>query len=199
MKGEQAFEEVFPEIKADFLDGYHHTVYYFDKSNTRFYMLNSDHPGENHRISDKQLNWITANQANQITNQIYFIHEPAYPTGTHVGSSLDVDKLQRDKFWQIVDNSSNPIVFCGHEHDYSRRHINSDFNETVSGEAFRFGRSVAQITVGTFGAPVYSQYKDTKNVDVPPIPEYHYAIVDINQNQIHVTVYNLDGKIIDEF
>ncbi len=45
-KGEQAFEEVFPEFKANFLKGYHKTVYCFDKNNTQFYMLNSNHPGE---------------------------------------------------------------------------------------------------------------------------------------------------------
>lgn len=199
LKGEQAFEEVFPEIKANFLDGYHHTVYYFDKANTRFYMLNSDHPGENHMISDTQLNWIKTNSDAGKANEIYFFHEPAYPTGAHLGSSLDSNKLQRDKLWQVVDSSSNPIVFCGHEHNYSRRHINSDFDETVSGQTFRFEKSVSQITVGTFGAPVYSQYKDKKNVDVPPIPKYHYAIVDINQSKIHVTVYDLDGNIIDQF
>jgi hypothetical protein len=162
-------------------------------------MLNSDHPGENHRISDAQLNWVKANHADGITNQIYFVHEPAYPTGAHVGSSLDTDKLQRDKFWQIVDSSVNPIIFCGHEHDYTRRHIDSSFNETVNGQTFQFGRSVYQVTVGTFGAPVYSEYSDKKNVDIPPIPVYHYAIVDINQGKIHVTVYDLDGKIIDQF
>jgi hypothetical protein len=198
-KGEQAFEEVFPETEAVFLDGYHHTVYYFDKDGVRFTMLNSDHPGENHRISDAQLNWVKANHADGITNQIYFVHEPAYPTGAHVGSSLDTDKLQRDKFWQIVDSSVNPIIFCGHEHDYTRRHIDSSFNETVNGQTFQFGRSVYQVTVGTFGAPVYSEYSDKKNVDIPPIPVYHYAIVDINQGKIHVTVYDLDGKIIDQF
>jgi len=45
IKGEEAFQEVFPEIKGSFLEGYHNTVYYFDNSTTRFYMLNSNHPG----------------------------------------------------------------------------------------------------------------------------------------------------------
>ena len=103
-KGEQAFEEVFPEIKANFLKGYHKTVYYFDKNNTRFYMLNSNHPGEDHIISDTQLNWIKANTDPAKNHNFYFFHEPAYPTGSHVGSSLDVNKLQRDKLWEIIDH-----------------------------------------------------------------------------------------------
>ena len=95
--------------------------------------------------------------------------------------------------------SENPMVFCGHEHNYTRRHINSDFNETINGQAFKFNKLVYQVTTGTFGAPLYKGYTDKKNVDVPPIPEYHFAIVDVNESKVKVTVYNLDGKIIDHF
>lgn len=198
-EGEQAFEEVFSEIKADFLEGYHKTVYYFDNNNARFYMLNPNHPGEDHMISDTQQNWIKSNTDTTKKYNFYFIHEPAYPTGSHVGSSLDANKLQRDKLWQIIDSSENPMVFCGHEHNYTRRHINSDFNETVDGQAFEFNKLVYQVTTGTFGAPIYTDYTDKKNVDVPPIPEYHFAVVDVNNNKVSVTVYNLDGKVIDSF
>ena len=197
--GEQAFEEVFSEFKANFLEGYHKTVYYFDKNNTRFYMLNSNHPGEDHIISDTQLNWIKANTNPVIKHNFYFFHEPAYPTGSHVGNSLDLNKLQRDKLWEIIANAENPMVFCGHEHNYTRRHINSDFNETINGQTFKFNKLVYQVTTGTFGAPIYKNYIDKKNVDIPPIPEYHFAVVDVNESKVKVTVYNLDGKIIDHF
>lgn len=197
--GEQAFESVFPEFKANPLEGYHRTVYYFDSGNARFYMLNSNHPGEDHIISNKQLNWIEASKDPGKKENFYFFHEPAYPTGAHVGSSLDVIKLQRDKLWEIIDRSENPMVFCGHEHNYSRRHINSDYDETVETQAFKFTKSVFQVTTGTFGAPVYTGFVDKKNVDVPPVPEYHYAIVDVNEGKIKVKVYNLDGKEIDSF
>ncbi len=197
--GELAFEEVFSEIKANFLEGYHNTVYYFDKNDTRFYMLNSNHPGEGHIISDAQLNWIKANTDTNKKHNLYFFHEPAFPSGSHVGSSLDANQLQRDKFWEIIDQSVNPIAFCGHEHNYTRRHINSDFNETINGRAFKFSKLVYQVTTGTFGAPVYKDYTDKKNVDVPPIPEYHFTVIDISNNKIQITVYNLDGKVLDQF
>lgn len=198
-KGEQAFEEVFSEIKAKILEGYHKTVYYFDNDNTRFYMLNSNHPSEEHTISDVQLNWVKANMASVNTHNFYFFHEPAYPTGSHIGSSLDVNRLQRDKLWKIIDNTTKPMVFCGHEHNYTRRHINSDFNETINGQDFQFTKLIYQVTTGTFGAPLYKGYMDKKDVDVPPIPEYHFAIVDVYKNEVEVTVYNLDGNIIDHF
>lgn len=198
-EGEQAFEEVFTEIKANFLEGYHKTVYYFDKNSSRFFMLNSNHPGEDHTISDTQLNWIKANTDPAKKHNFYFFHEPAYPTGSHVGSSLDVNKLQRDKLWEVIDNSENPMVFCGHEHYYTRRHINSDFNETIDDQTFKFSKLVYQVTTGTFGAPLHKKYTEKKGVDIPPIPEYHFAIVDVSNNKIEVTVYNLSGGVIDHF
>ncbi|NLI90763.1 MAG: hypothetical protein GX434_00765 [Peptococcaceae bacterium] len=190
---------MFPEFQANFLEGYQKTVYYFDKGNTRFYMLNSNYPGEEHLISDTQINWINSNMNSEKRYTFYFFHEPAYPTGAHVSSSLDVNKLQRDKLWGIIDRSPNPIVFCGHEHNYSRRHIDHNFNETIAGQTFLFSQSIYQVTIGTFGAPVYLSYTDKKNVDVPPIPQYHFAVIDLNSDNILVTVYNLNGQIIDRF
>jgi len=198
-RGEQAFEDVFSDIDANFLDDYHKTVYYFDRYNTRFFMLNSSHHGEKNMISDTQLNWVVENTDKTKMHNVYFFHQPAYPTGAHIGSSLDVNRLQRDKLWQVIDNSESPIVFCGHEHNYSRRHIDSSFSENVDGQSFRFSKSVYQITAGTFGGFPSFFYGDTKGVDVPPIPEYSYAVVDVYENAIHVTVYNLEGKIIDDF
>lgn len=197
--GEKAFGEVFSEINANLLKGYNNTVYYFDSGNTRFYMLNSNHPGESHIISDAQLNWIKGNSTPNKLHNIYFFHEPAYPTGAHIGNSLDANPLQRDKLWEIIDNSKGSIAFCGHEHNYTRRHINSDFNETINGRAFNFKQLIYQVTTGTFGAPIYKDYKDKRNVDVPPIPEYNFAVVDIRDGKVNVTAYNVDGEIIDQF
>ncbi|MGE5631920.1 MAG: metallophosphoesterase family protein, partial [Caulobacteraceae bacterium] len=178
---------------------YHKTVYYFDKNNIRFFMLNSNHPGETHMISDKQLNWVKANLDPAKKHNFYFFHEPAYPTGPHVGNSLDVKKRQRDKLWEIIDRSQNPMVFCGHEHFYTRRHINSDFNKTVNGHTFKFNKLVYQVTTGSFGAPLYKGYTERKDIDVLPISEYHFAIVDVNKDKVKVIVYNLEGKVIDRF
>ncbi|MDP4090316.1 MAG: metallophosphoesterase [Bacillota bacterium] len=199
LEGEKAFGEVFSEFKANFLEGMNKTVYFFDSSECRFYMLNSNHSGESHTISSRQLDWVKTNTDPGKLHNFYFFHEPAYPTGPHIGSSLDADKMMRDKLWEAIDRSNGPMVFCGHEHFYTRRHINSDFNETVNGQSFNFIKSVYQVTTGTFGAPFYHEYLDKRNVDVPPVAEYHYAIVDIIKDKIQVTVYNLDGKAIDSF
>ncbi len=197
--GEKAFAEVFPEFKASFMEGYNRTVYYFDQGNTRFFMLNSDHPGEVHTISSIQQTWVKNNIDSGKAHNLYFIHEPAYPTGDHVGSSLDANLTLRNSLWKLFDTSAAPMAFCGHEHFYSKRHIDSSFNEKSDAKDLTFQKSIYQITTGGFGAPHYTGYTSKKGVDVPPIPEYHYIIVDINENKIKLTVYNIDNKIIDQF
>lgn len=197
--GEKAFGEVFKEFKAVFLGEYGRTVYYFDCGNSRFFMLNTDYPGEIHMVSDKQLDWVKDNLDPSKKHTFFFMHEPPYPTGSGVGSSLDSKRFQRNKLWTLIDSSNNPMVFCGHEHYYTRRHIDSNFNESVRGIDFKFDKSVFQVTTGSFGAPLYSKYTSKRNVDVPPVSQYHFAVIDITPQGIAVTVYNLEGKIIDEF
>jgi hypothetical protein len=199
VNGEKAFGEVFGEFKANFLKDYNRSVYYFDKGNSRFFMLNTDHPGSISTIDETQLKWLKDNIKPDIKQNFYFFHEPAYPTGSHVGSSLDTNPFNRDKLWKIIDQSNSPIVFCGHEHFYTRRHINADFNETKNGTDFKFKKSIFQVTVGSFGAPLYHKYTSKKDVDVPPIPQYHFAVVDVNSAKTKVTVFNVDGKTIDTF
>lgn len=199
VNGEKAFGEVFVEFKAIFMKGYNRSVYYFDKGGSRFFMLNSDHPGNISTISLAQQKWIKNNMSASSKHNIFFFHEPAYPTGPHVGSSLDSNTFLRDSLWKIIDQSNSPIVFCGHEHFYTRRHINSDFNEIIKSENFSFNKNVYQVTVGSCGAPLYSGFTSKKDVDVPPISQYHFAVVDINVKSINALVYNIDGRVIDSF
>ena len=185
--GETSFAKVFNKFNGkSFLAGYNRSVYYFDKGNSRFFMLNSDHPGEIGKISDRQLEWLKKNINPNSKNNFFFFHEPAFPTGPHIGSSLDKYPAQRDKLWEIIDASTNPIVFTGHEHYYTRRHI------TMS-------KLVYQVTSGSFGAPLNTIFRDKKDVDVPPISQYNFCVVDINEKTIDITVYNLNGKVIDSF
>jgi hypothetical protein len=200
VEGHIAFSEVFTEFKANFLKDYMRTVYYFDYGETRFFMLDSNYWEEQHIISDAQLEWLKSNLlAEPGARNMFFVHEPPYPTGSHVGSSLDVNPFQRDKLWQIVDSARSPMLFCAHEHTYSRRHINSDFNETISDMSFNFTKIVYQVTTGGFGPPTNNTYLDTKDVDVPPLAEYNYAVVDIDKNGIRVRAYTPEGDLIDDF
>lgn len=197
--GEKAFEETFGDFSAHFLDGYHRTSYYFDAGDTRIFMLNSDHPKETHKITGEQLDWLKSNIDKSKKHNIFLLHEPPYPTGSEAGNSLDRYPEARDIFWSVIDSLDNSIVFCGHEHNYSRRLIDSTFNETIGSTKYKFERSIYQVISGGFGAPLYEKYTYKKNMIVPVIPQYHYTVIDINDSGISVQAINLEGEILDSF
>lgn len=198
-RGESIFSDVFPEPRGQYLGGYHRSVYWFDRGATRLFMLNSDHPSEMHRISNRQLAWIKRNADPSKQHSIFFMHEPSYPTGYYIGSALDSDPYKRNKLWDLIDSMQGPLVFCGHEHFYSRRHIDRCYNETINGKSFSYDRVVYQVTVGGFGGPLLSNFVDKPGVDVPPIAAHHFAVVDIDENGIRVTALGLGGTVLDKF
>ena len=197
--GEKAFSSTFNGFNASFLEGYNRTSYYFDVGDTRLFMLNSDHPGEMHRIIGKQLEWVKSDIDPSKKHNIFLLHEPPYPAGAEEGNSLDKYPSLRDAFWKLVDHSNHPIVFCGHEHNYSRRLVDKSFHEKVGGVDYKFDKQVFQVITGGFGAPLYTQYSNKKSMVVPPIPEYHFTIVDIDDSAVKIQAVNIDGKIIDSF
>lgn len=197
--GEKAFSEVFTDFKANFLAGYNRTAYYFDTGDTRLFMLNSDHPDEMHKITGNQLEWLKSNIDPSQKHNIFLMHEPPYPTGAEAGYSLDKYPSSRDAFWKVVDDSNGSIVFCGHEHNYSRRLVDKSFNEKINGTSFDFNKQINQVITGGFGAPLYTKYTNKKNMAVPPIPQYHFTVVDIGDNGIKVQAISIEGKIIDSF
>ena len=197
--GETAFSETFSEFGANFLEGYHKTSYYFDVNDTRIFMLNSNHIGETHEISGEQLDWLKSNIDQTKRHTLFLLHEPPYPTGAEAGNSLDKHPAARDNFWKVVDATNGALVFCGHEHNYSRRLVDSSFNQKIGNKNFEFNHEIYQIISGGFGAPIYKQYTHKKNMIVPPVPEYHFTVVDINENGVSIQAINLDGEIIDSF
>lgn len=193
---EITFSRVFSEFKAtNFLEGYNRTVYYLDFHNTRLIVLNPYHSGENSQITKAQLEWFKYISAQPKMHKIVFIHTPPFPTGHHLDSSLDVYTEKRNLFWDVVDKNKIDMVFCGHEHNYSRREINKSFNH----KNFNFISSVMQIVSGGAGGSLNNTYKDRRGVVTPPIPKHHYVIVDIYEKIINLTAITLDGKIIDKF
>jgi predicted MPP superfamily phosphohydrolase len=191
---EKIFGDIFNEFsKASALKGYNNTVYYVDDANVRLIILNSDYQGESEEIIKGQLDWLKSSTktGNKIIKFV-FVHEPPYPTGSHVGSSLDVYPTKRDQFWQVIDNNNVMALFCGHEHNYSRRIIDKSFSPLYT-------RAVNQIIAGTAGAPVYTAYTSKKGVVVPPNPVYHFSIIDVGQSSTTIKVISIDSKVIDEF
>lgn len=177
------------------LDGYHNTVYTLEFPDTKLVVLNSFHPGSIHKLHKEQLDWLEDRLAYCNKNKLIFIHSPAYPTGAHLGHSLDLYPNDRDEFWRILDKYNVNIVFSGHEHNYSRRIIDNTF----SSKDFEFKNSITQVILGGGGEKLKSKYKSKKGVVIAPIPKYHFIVVDTEGGYIKVTAITSKGLKIDEF
>lgn len=189
---EKTFAQIYSDLYADhFLEGYNKTVYYVDIKDTRLIILNAFHAGMKHQIDNKQLMWFEKNASVNVKNKLVFIHTPAFPTGAHLGSSLDSNPLARDAFWTVALRNKIDIVFSGHEHNYSRRKIS--INLAPYNKGF-----ISQIITGGGGETLRDKYKSKEGVVAGPIAEHHFLIVDAEAYQTKVTATNLDGKKLDE-
>lgn len=194
------FERILSQIYSDLtpndaLDGYNNTVYHIDSGDTRFIILNAFHYGSTHKISKDQLNWFEEKACEPKKNKFVFIHSPAFPTGAHLGHCLDLYPDYRDAFWKIVDKYDIDMVFSGHEHNYSRRIIDSSFNSSD----YCFKKSITQVISGGGGEKLRDKYKSKKGVVVAPINVYHVLVVDVEINYINIYAISSKGKKLDEF
>lgn len=184
---EKIFEMIYRDALPDTcLDGFNNTVYYIDYKDTRFIILNSFHAGEINKIGENQLSWLYKVGSVPIRNKILFVHSPAFPTGAHLGHCLDLYPKDRDAFWSIVEKCNIDIVFSGHEHNYSRRRIESK-------------RVVYQIITGGGGEKLRDKYRDKSGIIIPPIAKYHFIVGDIDGSGIRISALCLDGSILDDF
>ena len=148
-------------------------VYSFDHENAHFAVLNSNHYGQTHVV---QRTWLTTDLAGTTKpHKFVMAHEPAYPKGPHIGSSLDANAGERDAFWTTMTNAGVMMYFCGHEHLYSR---------SLHG-------SIYQIINGTCGAPI-SHVSGT-------IDKYHYVVVRIEGNNVYAEARNDTGGLLDSW
>lgn len=191
---EIVFSEVFNDFSPDgILGGYNRTVYYKDMDNLRLIVLNSCHFGMENKIAEDQLNWLSDALSTDMDFKIVALHIPAYPTGAHLNTSLDLYPEKRDKFWSIIDKNRVNIVFSGHEHNYSRRIVNSSF----STENYKFDNEVFQIISGGAGEKLRDKYKSRAWVVVPPVAKFNFVLVDILNKKLTLKAYDVEGNIID--
>jgi len=194
---EKIFGQSFSEFASTSqLKGYNRTVYSVDISDVRLVVLNAYHVGETDEIANAQKKWFSNISKGKIASQmrkIVFIHTPPFPTGGHVGSSLDMFPKERDAFWQIIDNSNYVALFCGHEHIYSRRIIDHSFNPL-------FKKSVNQVIAGAAGAiSMDPPFLSKKGVIVPPKSIFHFVVIDVKEKETNVRAISIKGKVIDKF
>jgi predicted phosphodiesterase len=164
------WQAAFPELPDNGPKDAKKIVYSFDMGSCHFVVLNTSTPNiiKKHTVDT---DWLAQDLKNN-TQPIIFVfgHEPAFPTGRHVGTSLDVRAEKRDEFWKILANYGAKVYFCGHSHLYD--HWIKD--------------GVHQIITGSGGVP-----SDVFN--------YLIVDVD-NNNDVTVSVYDAnDNSLMDQF
>lgn len=150
--------------------------YYFLFKKCLFVILDCESDGEEQIID---LSWVEkVLEENKNASFIFTAgHRPAYPIGSHIGSSLDVHPEERDKFWKLLEQYKVTTYFCGHEHLYDRKKIGSVF----------------QIITGAAGAEFYTDKDDPSKL------VYHYVLVEVSDSKAILQTKDINGKVIDRW
>jgi PKD repeat protein len=177
--------------------GYDELCYSFSAGPAVFVALDSDYNDGTstlaHRITPEQRAWLpgalSPARSQPIRHLFVFTHDPAYPAGPHVGSSLDAYPTERDAFWQILVDGRATAFFAGHEHLYARRTIDSSVNAAWT-------TPVTELIVGTCGAPISPSPTETCDAWAPA---YHFCVADLDGRVAVFTVYGSAMDVIDTF
>jgi hypothetical protein len=169
---EGVWQSIFNDLPSNGPAGETYMTYSFDYLNSHFVMLNTDRAGSQHTVN---YDWLANDLAGTTADHIFvFGHEPAYPVGPHLGSSLDAYPDQRDAFWQLLIDHDVDIYFAGHEHLYD--HIEVE--------------GVHQVISGTCGAPIHSGYGGDF---------YHYVLITVDGLDVSVKVFDDNWEMRDSF
>lgn len=162
------------DMPANGPEGCEELVYSFDYKNAHFVCLDSYRRGNHHRL---QLWWLRADLArNRKPHTFVFSHDPAFPKGSHKGSSLDVFPSERDVFWRILATHGCQMYFCGHEHLFARDEKDG----------------VVQVVNGTCGAPIHKGIPNT-------VGKYHYVVVDVDGPSVRCAAKDENGVAFDRW
>ncbi|MFL5800180.1 MAG: metallophosphoesterase family protein [Roseiflexaceae bacterium] len=163
------FIEAFPELPTNGPPGFERRAYALDYGGVRFISLDSESFDDSHHLGAAQLDWLEQQlRDNPNRYTIVFSHDPAYPVGPHIGSSLDVYPQDRDRLWQLLRDYKATAYIAGHEHLYNRREIDG----------------VMQIIAGTSGSFIYTGYGGEF---------YHYLVGEVGANGLMIVAYGLEG------
>ncbi len=144
--------------------------YSINRGNAHFIILDSEIPGQAGCIKGEQLKWLREDlSANNGSPFIFVVvHQPLFPVGVHIGSSLDVDVPARDRLHELFVQYQVTAVFQGHEHLYNyQRRDGIDYFITGGG-----------------GAPLYA--------DSTEGGFYHYLLVRLQGASYRVEVKHPD-------
>lgn len=163
-------------VTAPFTSG--NKLYYsFDKDGCHFVSVDSFSP---YKPGSDQYKWLSNDLANSTKARATFVffHVPPYSVGTVHGPDLVV----RETLCPLFEKYHVTAVFNGHEHIYYRTKRNG----------------ITYFIAGGGGARLYPvDAKLAQKGDVFA-SVHHYCLCEVVGNQMKVTTYDLEGKVIDK-
>jgi acid phosphatase type 7 len=141
-----------------------------------FIVLNSN---KNIKTGSEQYNWLeqqlsTIQKTNNYT--IVLFHHPPFSSGTHRKDP----KKARKYLVPLFEKYGVEAVFSGHVHMYERLLVNG----------------VYYFVTGGGGAPLHN-VGDKSQYSQKILKTYHFCNLSIANDQLHVTMYDIDNNILD--
>lgn len=144
-------------------------------------------------MDGEQLEWLENDlMAHQSSKwKVAIFHRPPFSSSTR-GSSQDA----RTYWVPLFDQYHVDLVFCGHDHFYERT---GPINYTRSQDQLQSSSNdgTIYVTSGGWGAPLYNPGKEhwwTEHLS----KQYHFIVVTVAGNSLHLEAVNVDGQIFDE-
>jgi 3',5'-cyclic AMP phosphodiesterase CpdA len=183
-------------VARELIFGGQSTYYSFDHGESHFIILDAHMPDSWLSLSEEQIEWLEDDlEATAKPHVFVFVHPPLYPTGPHLGASLDADIEVRDKLAALLKEHEVDAVFCGHEHYYC---------------SFEY-RGLMQVTTGGAGSQPLHDYEEFHDLEREygysfdeisrwkAAKEFHYVIVEVKGTEVEIAACDLEGDIIDQF
>ena len=161
--------------------------YSFDRGPVKFVFMDSY---SSLKPNSEQYKWLVSELENcNSAWKVMTVHTPFFSSGPHGRLGIDGKPVEapmadlQTHILPLVEKYGITIVFEGHDHLYER---------SKKGDTY--------FVIAGGGAPLY---KVKKNLEQNPysqllINEYHYCIVEATSNKLHLSVYDTNGKILDE-
>lgn len=165
--------------------------YFFDAGAARFFVLDANAffgarfapPLD---AESKQYKWLQhfLSKSAEKTWKFVVVHEPLYSTGAHGQLEEEVKALEPLFLKYKVD-----LVLQGHDHNYERTHpIKEGLVDQEGG--------ITYLTLGGGGSPLYIQRRN-EDWSAKFLPVYHFAIFDVREKNLKMTVYDKAGEVVD--
>lgn len=151
------------------------TYFSFDYAGVHLVMLDSEVSGPQGRITGSQFSWLTSDLlSSESPMKFVFAHRPLYPL-SHIGSSLDTNKTERDGLQQLFESANVTLFVAGHDHLYNRMTVNG----------------VVHLITGGAGAPLYNTPWD--------MAFCHYVRAEVSPNLVNLTAIGLSSQTMDNY